>query len=339
MMKYSFIIPVYNCKSYLPACVESILAAGAEEFEILLVDDGSTDGSGALCDRLAVEHSPVRVLHKPNGGVSSARNAGIAAARGDYVLFLDADDSLDGASLKEILSDPRCQSVDMTIFGIRFDYYRQGRCYRRDPIFYSHDGILDRAAWAASFAALFDANSLSPVWNKIFRRDILTENSLTLREDMFLYEDLEFTLRYLLHCGRVWNVPRPVYRYRQSEDEGNAGRRLRRVSAISELLAPIQEVLSALTDVTPSQREQVIVTLFQTLAREKIAVSTLPQIRALCADYAAWYQNGHFSAGETPLHYRLMSGSALTLLLQSKKTGLRHRVAVWAKAHHLYKRK
>lgn len=94
-MKFSVIIPVYNGWEYLRAGVDSVLEQTGADFEILLVDDGSTDGkSGALCDTLAREHPDcIRVLHKPNGGAGDARNAALPLAQGDYVLFLDSDDS------------------------------------------------------------------------------------------------------------------------------------------------------------------------------------------------------------------------------------------------------
>lgn len=336
-MQYSFIIPVYNCKSYLPACVESILATGAEDFEILLVDDGSTDGSGALCDALAGKYPCIRVLHKTNGGVSSARNAGLDAARGEYILFIDADDGLESGMLGSILADPQCWEVDMTLFGMTFDYYSKGKCYRRDPLIFDWEGRLSRQDWTAAFHALFCANSLSPVWNKILRREIIEENGLRFQENLFLYEDLEFAFRFLAHCRDIRNVPQPVYHYRQSEDEGNAGRRLKRIDRISVLLAPMEDGLQALVDVPRQQKEDVCLALFRTLAREKIAVSPVSTIRAICDDYAQWYLARGFDRKESPFHRDLMGRKAIKLYLSAQKTAQRHRIAVWAKAHHLYR--
>lgn len=333
-MNYSFIIPVYNCKDYLTACVQSILAAGAEDFEILLVDDGSTDGSGALCDALAEKYPCIRLLHKENGGVSSARNAGLDAARGEYVLFVDGDDTLDAPLLRQVLADQRCREADMTIFGMSFDYYYRGSCYRRDIMTCDFDGILRRRDWVETFEALFQVNSLSPLWNKVFRRECLPR----LDQNMFLYEDLEFVLRYMAQCDKIYCVPEPVYHYRQSEDEGNAGRRLKRIASISEFLKPIARALEALPEVPREQKDAVLVALFQTLAREKIAVSSLPTIREICEDYAGWYRNGGFDREESQFHRDLMTQKAEKLYLSAKKTALRHRIAVWAKAHHLYRR-
>ena len=90
----SIIVPVYNIKNYLPRCIESLLAQSDPDFEGILVDDGSADGSGALCDAYAARDGRFRVMHKANGGLSSARNAGLDAARGEYILFLDGDDYL-----------------------------------------------------------------------------------------------------------------------------------------------------------------------------------------------------------------------------------------------------
>lgn len=92
MMKVSFIIPVYNVEKFLPQCVDSILLQTYTDFEVLLVDDGSPDNSGKVCDAYAQKDSRVRVIHKPNGGLSDARNAGMAAARGEWIVFVDSDD-------------------------------------------------------------------------------------------------------------------------------------------------------------------------------------------------------------------------------------------------------
>lgn len=338
-MRYSFIIPVFNCKTYLSACVESILAADVDDCEIILVDDGSTDGSGAVCDELAEKYSQARVIHQPNGGASAARNRGIREALGDQVLFFDADDTIEPDALGQILADPRCAEADLTIFGLTFDYYYNGSCYRRDPMFFEKDGIMDRAEWNREFARLYDKNSLSPVWNKVFRREILRTGGLELDAEMFLYEDFEFVLRYMAYCDTIFNVPKAVYHYRQSEDEGNAKRRLARIDCLSDFLVPIEAAVNGLPGVPAEQKEAVLVELYQVLARGKISGAGLKQIAGICGDYAQWYHSRGYAAGASGFHRDLCGGKALRLMMQDRKTALRHRIAVWAKAHHLYKRK
>lgn len=332
MINYSIIIPVYNCKKYLSACVESIRQIRANSYEILLVDDGSTDGSGDVCDDLAARYPEVRVIHQANGGVSAARNRGIREAQGDKILFLDADDTIDSGALDTVLADPRCDEADLTIFGLTFDYYRKGLCYRRDPLYFQQDGILERNIWCQWFAQLFADNSLSPIWNKVFKRSVLIQHRLELNTDMFLYEDFEFVLRYMRRCGKIWNVPQAIYHYRQSEDEGNAKRRLARIDRLSTFMEPIEAALDQLSGVAAEQKETVLVQLFQVLAREKISVSTLKQSRSICEDYAGWYRLHQLSVGENKFHHRLMTCKAMTLLLQDKKTALRHALAVRVKA-------
>lgn len=106
MPQFSIIIPVYRVEEYLEKCVDSILAQTCQDFELLLIDDGSPDGSGAICDRYAASHpNQVRALHQPNGGAGAARNRGIELAQGDYLLFVDGDDWL-APNLLEDLSAP-----------------------------------------------------------------------------------------------------------------------------------------------------------------------------------------------------------------------------------------
>lgn len=337
MKRYSFIVPVYNCKNYLPDCVRSIRAMALDSCEILLVDDGSTDGSGGLCDGLAAQYPGVRVIHQNNSGASAARNRGIREATGDKIVFIDADDSIEPELLRGILTDPRCDQADMVIFGLTFDYYRKGNCYRRDPLFYAYDSILLRQDWADAFAELYAQNSLSPVWNKVFRRDILIQNKLELNEDMFLYEDFEFVLRYMQHCDRIWNVPRAVYHYRQSEDEGNAKRRLARIDSIPAFLQPIEEALSGLLHhnpaVSPEQKARILQQLHLVLAREKVSVSTLTEIKKICREFNRWTEARDLPLEATKFQRWLQEEKALQLWLADKKTALRHRIAVWVKSH------
>lgn len=101
--KISVIVPVYNVEKYLHRCIDSILAQTFTDFELLLIDDGSTDGSGAICDEYATKDNRVRVFHKENGGVSSARNLGLDNMRGGYLTFVDSDDWVDSTYLGELI--------------------------------------------------------------------------------------------------------------------------------------------------------------------------------------------------------------------------------------------
>lgn len=335
-MDYSFIIPVYNCKDYLAVCVDGIRSVGVGTWEILLVDDGSTDGSGDLCDKLAERYPEIRVIHQPNAGASAARNRGIQESGGEKILFIDADDSLDADALGTVLADTRCGQVDMVIFGLTFDYYYHGKCYRQDPMFFDHDGILGADAWGRVFAKLFEKNSLSPLWNKVFRREILMRHQLRLNEDMFLYEDFEFVLRYMAHCDTIWNVPRAVYHYRQTEDEGNAGRRLRRISSVPDFLKPIETSLNRLrtanSAVTKKQTDTILQLLYLTLANQKLAVSDLPGIHQICREFSRWAGNRDLPIEPSKYQQRLMKEQALLLYLSNQKTALRHWLAIRVKA-------
>lgn len=333
MMKISFIIPVYNCKAYLPACVDSIRAVGAGEYEILLIDDGSTDGSGAICDTLAEKYAEVRVVHQDNAGASAARNRGIQEAEGELLLFVDSDDSIDPATLGRVLSDTRCRESDLTVFGLTFDYYHNGECYRRDPLFFGFEGVMGQKDWGNAFVQLYRDNSLSPVWNKVFKREIIRANGLSMDTSLFLYEDFEFVLRYMRHCDTIWNVPQAIYHYRQSEDEGNAGRRLKRIDSIPEFLKPIEDSLSALQEtVSETDRAMVLQQLYLVLAREKIAVSDIRTIATVCRDYREWSTNRLLPMEKDRFQILLLTEKAYRLYLRNKKTQLRHWIAVRVKA-------
>ena len=333
MMKISFIIPVYNCKEYLSACVDSIRAVNAENYEILLIDDGSTDGSSGLCDQLSEKMSEIRVFHQENAGVSSARNRGIQEATGDWLLFIDADDSVDSAALRAILSESLFQETDMTIFGISMDYYHKGSCYRSDDLYYDFEGVMDRNLWGGALLQLFRSNSLSSMCNKVFRRELIQRNDLLLNTSMFLYEDLEFVLRYMQNCNRIWNVPQTIYHYRQSEGEGHTRHRLKRIDSIGIFLTQIESALRGLPEnVGEEARAAMLQLLYVILAQEKIAASGFNGIQEICRDYRLWAQGRCLPLGMDQFQRRLLEEKVAALYLAIKKSQLRHKVAVNVKS-------
>ena len=125
----SIIIPVYNVEKYLDKCIESALKIQVEK-EIILVNDGSTDSSGIICDSWAEKEENVRVIHKSNGGLSSARNEGVLSANGDYILFLDSDDFYDVEETEKVLAN--IDSKTDIILGLYNEYYEESDIYSRE---------------------------------------------------------------------------------------------------------------------------------------------------------------------------------------------------------------
>ena len=245
----SVIIPVYNTAEYLPRCLDSILNNTYRNLEVICINDGSKDSSLEVLNSYAAKDPRVKVIDQENAGVSAARNRGIREAAGEYLLFIDSDDTVDTQLLDRLLNDFPGTGADLAIFGICFDYYHHGKQYRSDLLAYAESGLLDSNHWSTHFAELFEVNGLSSVWAKIFRKQIIAEHGLFFKQDMFLYEDLEYVLRYAAHCGSIYNDPRGIYHYRQSEDEGNAGRRLKRIDRLSEFMKPLETAMEAGTPI------------------------------------------------------------------------------------------
>lgn len=211
----SVIVPVYNAASFLPGCIESILGQTFHDFELLLVDDGSTDGSGAVCRSYAEKDSRVQYLFKPNGGVSSARNLGLDHASGRYVAFCDSDDYAGSDWLQSMYDAADGESLVVSSYIIRDGVPSSGRKAGLPPgessVFVSASDILER---------LVRARLLQFVWNKLFVRTVITGASLRFDEDFTIFEDEYFVLGYL-HAsmkvkyvdggGYVYNLPAGFY--------------------------------------------------------------------------------------------------------------------------------
>lgn len=344
--KVSFVIPVYNCGEYLLDCVEELKRVSAADYEIILVDDGSEDQSGVTCDRLSGGDRRIRCIHQENQGVSSARNRGLREATGDYICFFDADDEVEPEKLDRALKKlDSAGDADLLIFGMSFDYYHRKRIYHRYELSPALKGIADDEIWTEKLYDVYLSNSLSSSCNKIFRREFLIKNQLYFREDMFLYEDLEYSIRCMKHCGKILFEPEVIYHYRQSEDEGNSGRRLARIDHLYSLTDTIERALNELAaekGLSDKQDEimKIVLSLYLVLAREKIAISDKEQVRIICDDFADWYRKHaiSFKVGDQKFVELLLNRQTGRLILKREYTKIRHRIAVSLKSTGVYRR-
>lgn len=204
-VKLSIIIPVYNTELYLPTCLDSILSQTFSDFEVLLVDDGSKEGSGVICDAYAAKDGRVRVIHKENGGVSSARNWGLNEARGEYLVFVDADDLVTEDYLEHLMES----DADMVVSGVRKFGALSGTrvSARRDD--FGIEGL------AARWNTPPDLNVLYcyPV-AKRFRTRIVLEHGIRFNETLYFSEDLCFNLEYYSYAESFTELPFADYGYR-----------------------------------------------------------------------------------------------------------------------------
>ena len=233
----SLIVPVYNMEQYLPRCMESLLAQTCRDFEVILVDDGSTDSSGALCDSYAARYpGMIRVIHKSNGGPSSARNAGMDAARGDFVIFPDPDDWVEPDYVQTLLSLQREYQADMVCVG---HYVDTGGISVPDRRNQAHTVMSGKDAQRG---LLLPPRLQGFSWNKLYRMEIIQEQNLRFQEELFITDDLWFAYCYLPHCRRVCYAPTErIYHYRQSGESITAHIFSRRKLGMIRVMEQIRE--------------------------------------------------------------------------------------------------
>ena len=205
----SIIVPVYNAEAALRRCIESILHQTCGDFELLLVDDGSTDSSGAICDEYAAQDTRIRVFHKENGGVSAARNLALDNAAGQYLQFLDSDDWVTPDATRLFLRTAREQNADLVIS----DFYRVvgDRVSVKGDI--EETEVLSQSEYAEHMMANPADFYYGVLWNKLYRRDIVEAHRLRMNEDINWCEDFLFNLEYIRCARRFCALNVPLYYY------------------------------------------------------------------------------------------------------------------------------
>lgn len=216
------IIPVYNAEKFLKKSIESITKQSYKNFELILVNDGSTDNSKKICNDCALADKRIKVISQKNSGPAAARNTGIRHAKGNYVFFLDADDFVDKKTLEILLTACNQYQPDL-VMGNFCKLENNGKIIKQEVIFRTDDKPFKRqikellktdiAAYVRHFLKHPSNHLISYCWGRLYKLSIIQNNHLSAREDLQLFEDFIFNLDYLRHANKIIFVNKPLYTY------------------------------------------------------------------------------------------------------------------------------
>ncbi len=313
--RLSIIIPVYNAENYLNRCLDSILEQVFPSYEVILVDDGSTDSSPLICDRYSATDPRFRTIHKPNGGVSSARNAGINLAKGEYLMFVDSDDALLPDALERMMEGVVDEDMVLGGYAVFIEGVPQkevlpvrSRSYRGEAMVSFFEDNVRR-----------NCEMLDAPWAKMFRRKSL--GGLRFCEDLSYAEDKLFVFSFLAGCHSVHVCDVPVYAYHLRV--GSLGSDIVSDNHLIQLrrFIPLYiEVLSVLTERFPASMK--LGTLYHKDVVGRYCCRILnvflkKRTEVLGEDYLSWLY-GVMAADKDLGVFSLRSGQVFNLLLYKK---------------------
>ena len=240
-MFFSVIVPVYKVEDYLPACIESVLGQSFTDYELILVDDGSPDRCPAMCDAYAAKDARIKVIHKPNGGLASARRAGIKVAAGEYVFNLDSDDLIEPDTLEcahKIIADTNCEIVSFS-----YRWVKNG-----ETVKITNDGLDEGLYIGESLEKmiypklLMDKNMEHMSWylsGKALKRDLVTPNQLNVNEKISLGEDLCCVVPCYLQAKSVYISKKTAYLYTVRGDSLSNAFNARQIYLVEDVLCEL----------------------------------------------------------------------------------------------------
>lgn len=205
----SIIVPVYNVEQYLSCCIESILAQTFTNFELLLIDDGSKDRSRDICEKYASKNNHIKVFHKKNGGVSSARNMGLDNARGEWIAFVDSDDIVSNLYLQNMAS--AIMDEDMMVLS---NYHKNTKTYKTIKL----DNVTLHNEEIVRYFIDNNILALSAPYSKLYKRSVIKNNSIRFPEGIQMGEDAIFIMQYLNHVTSVAVIDVCDYTVRNTEN-------------------------------------------------------------------------------------------------------------------------
>lgn len=219
-MQFSIIVPVYNVERYLEKCLDSILNQSWKEFELILVDDGSTDASGEICDRYALKDSRIQVIHQMNQGLSGARNTGLDHAAGEWIVFVDSDDRVEAELLESVNIQMDLHPADLYCYNAR-KVNEQGEETERLLYAVENETVIftgEKDRFAFFFNRFMQYQTGWEVWSRIFRRSLIEAHGLRFVSTREIFaEDYLFTFQYLLYAKRLRFLCNICYNYFQRD--------------------------------------------------------------------------------------------------------------------------
>ena len=334
-MLLSVIIPAFNCGNSIERTVDSIVYSGLSDYEIVIVNDGSADNTASVCDELCSRYSFIKYSEQENKGVSAARNKGISIATGEYILFFDADDTAREKGFSECVDIIKKEKPDILVFGMRFDYYKNGKIYRNDNLVPEYCGKLDKNRIRAELDSLYNTNSLTSSCNKLYKRALIINNNILFNTDCFLMEDFLFSLECLRVCENIYCLPEALYCYKQSENEKNAFNRLNRIEDLCEYVLPFKTAIDEL-DVGEAGNS-VFNRFFCMLLWQKMYYASEKEIEKLAEVLKKNSLYNEIKPGGIPDIYKgllknIEDSRYLKIRLLNLKTQARHKVAVAVKS-------
>lgn len=213
----SIIVPIYKVEKYIRQCVDSIIAQTYKDIEIILVDDGSPDNCPAICDEYAKQDSRIKVVHKENGGLISARKAGLQASSGEYVCFVDGDDWIDADMYEKIADSIQKTNADCIITQFYYEYPDKPVIsdYKLNRVFYDRKQIENDIFPTMLFDNQYYRFGIFPnCWTKVFKRELLEKHLMNTDDRIRMGEDIAFTYPCLMECQTLAFVDKALYHYR-----------------------------------------------------------------------------------------------------------------------------
>ncbi len=210
-MFFSVIVPVYNVEKYLVECLDSILAQSFKDFELIVVDDGAKDNSGKICDEYQEKDTRVKVIHKVNGGLSDARNAGTEKASGEYIVYIDSDDYIFSEDFLQVLHD-NLNGADILMYKHQKFFDGSNEML---PCTYSYQNISNEGSYVEKLKKLVEGDAFyGMAWIKTFRRSLIVDHKIAFEVGL-LGEDMEWNYHLITHARSLNVVDRPFIAYRQ----------------------------------------------------------------------------------------------------------------------------
>lgn len=241
----SVIVPIYGIERYIGICIESILNQTYQKLEVILVDDGSPDRSPELCDLYARKDGRIKVVHKENGGLVSARKAGLQASTGQYVGYVDGDDWIEPQFYASLVKAMLEFDADIVASGMSRDLFSiSSKIYSKIPAGnYEGERLIKLKQNMLTFGKFSRIGISTYVWNKLFKREMLLPYQMEVDESISIGEDAAVTYPYLMACDRVSVVDNCLYHYRQREDS-----MLKKTSTYQKEAAGLKKLYAYLTD-------------------------------------------------------------------------------------------